>query len=147
MADKGDQMDSPQEKRTYNIRNSEKCFRYKDEAITNHAPQKKGIYELVTFDEKQNPQVLYVGAAFDKTIYECLEGHFRGTLNPTVPDLLNKHPNLYFDYLEEMGNAKTQEDAQDIFWWLVQKHKPSYNDVAAVRPSNRPGTIDVVELD
>ena len=134
-------------KRTYRIRNSEKCFRFKPEALENHGPTTKGIYELVTFDDNQNPTVLYVGAAFSKSIKECLEGHLNGTLNPSMTELLNKYPNLYFDYLTELQNTKTADDAQDIYWWLVNKHKPPYNDFNSIQPSSRPGQIEIIELD
>jgi hypothetical protein len=135
------------EERTYKIRHSEKCFRFKPEAFCNHAPTNKGIYELVTFDEKQNAVVLYVGAAFEKGILECLEGHAMGTLAPASKDLFEKYPNLYFDYLTDLVGTKSQEDAQDIYWWLIQKHKPPYNDITAIQNSGRPGTINVVEMD
>jgi len=58
-------------------------------------------------------------------------------------DLLATHANLYFDYLEQTS-ARDQNDAQDIYWYLVNKHKPVYN-VAPVKPSGRSGSIDVVE--
>jgi hypothetical protein len=131
--------------RTYKVRNSAKCFRFKPDAFFSHAPDRKGIYELVTFDDAQNARVLFVGAAFDATIQKCLEGHADGTRAPAANELLAQYPNLYFDYLEEM-NARTIDDAQDIYWWLVQKHRPPFNDVAAVKPSDRPGGVDVVDL-
>lgn len=139
-------MSNPPQERVYQIRHSEKCFRFKPEAFTNHAPPVKGIYELVTFDADQNPQVLFVGAAFEKTILESLEGHAQGTVAPTAENLLATHPNLYFDYLTDMS-AKTLDDARDVYWWMVQKHKPLYNDAASVQPSARPGEIRVIELD
>lgn len=132
--------------REYKIKNTEKCFRFKQEALDNHAPPYKGIYELVTFDANQNPQVLYIGAAFEKTINQSLQGHLMGTLEPAADKLLQNYPNLYFDFIAEM-NAKSQDDAQDIYWWLVQKHKPPFNDVAGTQPSQRPGTVQVTELD
>jgi hypothetical protein len=130
--------------KTYHIRNSEKCFRFKPDAFCSHAPPNKGIYELVTFDENQNPKVLYVGAAFEKGILECLEGHANGDRPPAGKDLLNSYPNLYFDYLTEM-DAKTVQDAQDIYWWLVQKHQPPFNDVQGTSHSGRYESIHVVE--
>lgn len=130
--------------RIFHVRNSEKCYRYKEEAIINHAPAHKGIYELVTFDINQKPTVLYVGAAFTQTLEQALSAHLNGTLSPSVNQLLENNPNLYFDFLSET-DAKTQEDAQDIYWWLVQKYKPPYNDVTQVRHSGRPGHIHVVE--
>lgn len=137
-------MSTETSQRTYRIRNSEKCFRFKPDAFCAHAPANRGIYELVTFDDQQNPTVLYVGAAFDKGILESLEAHASGALAPKATDLLEKYPNLYFDYLIEM-DAKTKEDAQDVFWWLVQKHKPPFNDVAHTSHSGRYEKIDVVE--
>ena len=132
--------------RLFRIRHSEKCFRFKPEAFLNHAPEHPGIYELVTFDAANNPTVLYIGAAFDRSIRDCLEGHADGTLPPTADDLLRSHPNLYFDYLEETG-ARTLDDARDLHWWLVQKHKPAYNNVAETTSSNRSGSIRVEEID
>ncbi len=90
--------------------------------------------------------MLYVGAAFDKGIRECLEAHASGTMEPTAEKLFVEFPNLYFDYVAEM-NAKSADDAQDVYWYLIQKHKPRFNDVASINPSNRPGTVTVTELD
>ncbi|MCG3205954.1 MAG: hypothetical protein KCHDKBKB_02680 [Elusimicrobia bacterium] len=129
--------------RTYHIRNSEKCFRFKPEAFCSHAPANRGIYELVTFDNQQNAKVLYVGAAFEKGILECLEAHAAGRLAPSSTELLAHYPNLYFDYLVET-DARTIEDAQDVYWWLVQKHRPPYNDLN-VQNSGRFQEINVVE--
>lgn len=137
-------MENATEKKTYRVRNSEKCFRFKPEAFMNHAPDRLGIYELVTFDDNQNPVVLYVGAAFERNIRACLEAHADGSLQPAAADLMAEHPNLYFDYLEKT-DAKSKDDAQDIFWWLINKHKPAHNNVAAVQPSGRFGAIDVIE--
>src|SRR5689334_22211659 len=114
--------------KTYHIRNSEKCFRFKPDAFCSHAPPNKGIYELVTFDDKQNAVVLYIGAAFEKGILASLEAHAAGAMKPSSDEIFAAYPNLYFDYITEM-DAKTQQDAQDIYWWLVQKHKPRYNDI------------------
>jgi hypothetical protein len=137
-------MTSATEKKTYHVRNSERCFRFKPEAFFNHAPDRHGIYELVTFDDNQNAKVLFVGAAFEKSIKESLESHAEGTLKPVASDILSKYPNLYFDFLDQT-DAKSREDAQDIYWWLVNKHKPAYNDVSAVVPSGRYQSIDVIE--
>lgn len=137
-------MDTPE--RTYRIRNSEKCYRFKPEAFASHAPPQRGIYELVTFDANQNPRVLFVGAAFDRTIQESLEAHAAGSLEPAADKIFAEYPNLYFDFISEM-DAKTQEDAQDVYWWLVQKHRPPYNNPSAVKPSGRTPSVNVVELD
>lgn len=133
-------------KRRFEIRNSERCFRFKPDAFESHAPPYRGIYELVTFDERQQPTVLFVGAAFDRTIRESLEAHAAGTLKPTANEILDQFPNLYFDYLEQIG-GNSLDDARDVHWWLVQRHKPRYNDVAAASNSGRAGEIEVVEID
>ena len=138
-------MEKIADKKTYHVRNSEKCFRFKPDAFCSHAPPNKGIYELVTFDDKQNAVVLFVGAAFEKGILASLEGHAAGTQTPTSTELFAAFPNLYFDYLIEM-DAKTAEDAQDIYWWLVQKHKPRFNNIEAISHSGRYTSIHVVEL-
>ena len=137
-------MENTASKKTYRVRNSEKCFRFKPEAFSNHAPDRLGIYELVTFDEKQNPIVLYVGAAFDRGIKSCLEAHADGSLTPSAGEIFGKHANLYFDYLEQT-DAKTKEDAQDIHWWLVNKHKPPFNDSSSIDHSGRFDSIKVIE--
>jgi len=133
--------------RIFHVRNTEKCFRFKPEAIENHAPPIKGIYELVTFDESQKPEIIFIGAAFEKTINDHLTGHLNGTTTPSANELLATHPNLYFDYLTELKGAKTPEDAQDIYWWLIQKNKPKYNDIPNIKNSGRPGKITVIEED
>ncbi len=138
-------MTEPTPERVYQIRHSEKCFRFKPDAFSSHAPPVKGIYELVTFDDHQQAQVLFVGAAFDKTILESLEGHALGTIEPKAADLLARHPNLYFDYLSEM-TAKSLDDARDVYWWIIDKHKPIYN-TSEVKPSDRPGSVRIIELD
>lgn len=132
--------------RRYRIRNSEKCFRFKPDAFAAHAPRNKGIYELVTFDAAQNAKVLYVGAAFDNTIFDCLSAHASGAAEPRAADLLAAHGNLYFDYIAEW-DVKTRDDAQDVYWWLVQKHRPPHNNVAGTSPSERPGTVVVIDED
>ena len=134
------------ETKTYRIRNSERCFRFKPDAFAAHAPPRLGVYELVTFDEKQQAKVLYVGAAFDQGIQACLEGHASGARSPAAADLFASHPNLYFDYIAEW-DAKSRQDAEDIHWWLVRKHNPPYNDAAAIRPSGRYADVNVIEED
>ena len=48
------------------VRNGSRDFRFKPDAFASHAPPNKGIYELVTFDENQTAQVLFIGAAFER---------------------------------------------------------------------------------
>jgi hypothetical protein len=143
---KGGVMENQLTLRTYHIRNSEKCYRFRPEALINHAPYKKGIYEIVTFDDKQKPVVLYIGAAFEETIHDCLEAHLENKKAPMAKDLFSQYPNLYFDFIDEW-NAVTEEDVKDVYWWLVKKYNPTFNfDKSEPIHSGRPGDIDVVEL-
>ena len=139
-------METKTETRTYHIKSSEKCYRFKPDAFCSHAPASKGIYELVTFDEAHNPKILYIGPAFEKGILESLEGHAMGTMKPTSEELFAAYPNLYFDYIADW-DARTLEDAQDVYWWLIQKYKPAYNDVPTIQHSGRPGTIHVFDAE
>ena len=129
--------------RRFTIKNSEKCFRFKPDAFESHAPDHPGVYELVTFEEGQNAKVLYVGAAFDASIRQCLEEHADGRRQPCAEDLLKAHPNLYFDYIADW-NAKSRDDAEDVWRWLIQRHQPPYNPAP---PPGRPGAVDVTEVD
>src|SRR5689334_8008103 len=95
--------------RTFDIWQSPKSYRYKEEAILNHAPQQPGIYELVTFDDQQNAKVLYVDWVADRSIYDALFEHWNGEKQPYTQDLLAKYPNLYFSFIME-SDAKTEED-------------------------------------
>ena len=42
--------------RKFRIAMSERCFRFKPDALPSHAPHKPGVYEFVTFDAQKNPQ-------------------------------------------------------------------------------------------
>ena len=53
----------------FGIWQSERSYRFKEEAIYNHAPENPGIYELVTFDDEQNPKVVYADWVKEKTIF------------------------------------------------------------------------------
>src|SRR5262245_41731510 len=94
---------------------AERSFRYRGEPLYSHAAQKRGIYQLVTFDEHQNGSILYMGLALEKSVFDVLYEHWRGERKPTVQDLLSKYPNLYFGYVAE-SNASSAEDLKDLFW-------------------------------
>jgi hypothetical protein len=115
---------------------AERSFRYKEEALYSHAPQKPGIYQLVTFDEQQNGTILYIGLTLDKTIFDALYEHWRGDRSPTVQELLAKYPNLYFGYVAE-ANTKSPEDWKDLYWAMVQTDKPTLVDPASVQHTGR----------
>jgi len=111
----------------FEIWTSDKSFRYKEEAMYNHAPQTPGIYYIVTFDEKGQGKTLFMGNAADSTIFKALFQHWEGTLDPKVQDLLAKYPSVYFMFIVE-SNAQSPEDQQDLFWALAQQEKPELMD-------------------
>src|SRR5687768_14132549 len=107
----------------FEIWTSDKSFRYKEEALHNHAPQKPGIYYIVTFDAQGNGKTLYMGLVQDSTIFKALFEHWIGTREPKAQDLLARYPSLYFMYIDQ-SNASSPEDQQDLFWALAQQEKP-----------------------
>ena len=126
----------------FGIWQSERSYRFKEEAIYNHAPENPGIYELVTFDAAQNAKVLYADWVKDKTIFDALFEHLKGEKKPTVQDLLGAHQNLYFSFVVD-SDAKTPEDMQDLFYAMVQSDKPELIDRSAVKPTGRYTEITV----
>lgn len=126
----------------FDIWQSERSFRYKEEALVNHAPHQPGIYELATFDEQGNGKFVYAGLTTDRTIFDALTEHWDGRREPTVPSMFAKYPNLYFSYIFE-SNAKTPEDMQDLFWAMMQNDKPELLDWQALKHSGRYSEITV----
>lgn len=105
---------------------SKRCFRFKPDGLTNHAPQKPGVYEFVTFDENRNPRVLYVGLALDKTVYDCLNAHLTGQSEPTAAQLFGAAQDVYFDYVAD-ADIDVLDELKDIAGFYVNKHKPRFN--------------------
>jgi hypothetical protein len=126
--------------KTFEVWNSERSFRYKEEALFNHAPQVEGIYQLVTFDDAQNAKVVYMESTKGQTIFQALDEHWRGVKSPTVEELLKKYPNLYFSFIVD-SNAKTPEDQQDLFWAMAQNDKPELLDWKNLPNTGRYGEI------
>jgi hypothetical protein len=126
---------------TIRIVMSDRCFRFKPDAIPGHAPAAPGVYEFVTFDEKQQAKVLYVGLA-TTTIQGCLVEHMMGTRKPTADDLFGKHQNVYFDYVAK-ASAKSPDDFKGIASALMEKHKPPFNTEPA---PGKPAAIEEVEI-
>jgi hypothetical protein len=129
-------------KKEFSVWQSERSYRFKEEALYNHAPQSPGIYELVTFDAEQNPQVLFAEWAKDQSIFEALSEHWRGEKKPAVQDLLARYPNLYFSFVVD-SDASTPEDMQDLFYAIVQADKPDLLDPASVKSTGRYSEITV----
>ncbi|MEQ1920804.1 MAG: hypothetical protein ABL955_16560, partial [Elusimicrobiota bacterium] len=92
--------------RKFRIAMSDRCFRFKPDALPNHAPHKPGVYEFVTFDAEKNPQVLFVGVALTGSVYEALAAHMDNTASPTAKELFAAAPDIYFDYV---ASADIQE--------------------------------------
>jgi len=66
----------------FEIWQSERSYRFKEEAIYNHAPQAPGIYQLVTFDEQQNSKVVFMALTEGQSVFDALFAHWRGGASP-----------------------------------------------------------------
>jgi len=126
----------------FGIWQSERSYRFKEEALYNHAPQNPGIYELVTFDAEQNPKVIFADWAKEKSIFDALFEHWRGEKQPAVQELLVRYPNLYFSFIVD-SDAKTPEDMQDLFYAVVQSDKPELVDPTTIKATGRYSQITV----
>lgn len=128
--------------RKFRVAMSERCFRFKPDALPSHAPHKPGVYEFVTFDAQKNPQVLYVGLALDKSIYQALDEHWNDKAEPGRTQLFAAAPDVYFDYVAAADIAEIDE-LKDIAGAFVAKHKPRFN--AGPAPSS--GKHSAVEIE
>ena len=116
--------------RVFKLTMSERCFRFKPDALPSHAPQKPGVYEFVTFDAQMKPIVLFVGLALEKSVYDCLSEHLANKLAPTAEQLFAAAKDVYFDYVAD-ADIESLDDLKDIAGALVAKHKPRFNKGAA----------------
>lgn len=133
--------------RTFKLRMSERCFRFKPDALPGHAPRKPGVYEFVTFDAKMEPQVLYVGVAAPgagETVYDALAQHMMGNLRPASEDLFKAAKDVYFDFVAEWDGDV--EDLKDIAAALVAKHKPKLNTGTPPAPTGRYASVTLEEV-
>ncbi|MBI4375384.1 MAG: hypothetical protein HY549_02930 [Elusimicrobia bacterium] len=119
--------------RTFKISMSERCFRFKPDALPSHAPQKPGVYEFVTFDAEGRSQVLYVGLALADTVLEALSKHWQGRCEPTAEQLFSAAKDVYFDYVAA-ADIESLDDLKDIAGALMEAHKPRFN--AGVPPAS-----------
>ena len=132
--------------RTFRLTMSERCYRFKPDALGSHAPRKPGVYEFVAFNERMEPEVLYVGLALPgglKTIFDALAAHMMGNVRPTAEDLFKAAKDVYFDYVL-VADVDSPEDFKDIAGALMAKHKPRLNPPGAPLPSS--GKYPKVEL-
>jgi hypothetical protein len=112
--------------KTFKIAMSERCFRFKPDALMNHAPQKPGVYEFVTFTPQGEGVVLFVGLASPQTVFDALEKHLKGELAPTKDDLFASAKDVYFDYVT-YADIESVDDLRDIASALIEKTKPRLN--------------------
>jgi excinuclease UvrABC nuclease subunit len=128
----------------FRIAMSERCFRFKPDALPSHAPHKPGVYEFVVFDVNKNPQVLYVGLAMDKAIYQALDDHWNDKLQPGRKELFGVSPDIYFDYVASADIADIEE-LKDIAGSFIAKHKPRFNTGPAPT-SGKHAAVEVEEV-
>ncbi|OGS05284.1 MAG: hypothetical protein A3G41_00810 [Elusimicrobia bacterium RIFCSPLOWO2_12_FULL_59_9] len=133
--------------KTFRIVMSERCFRFKPDALFNHAPPLPGIYEFITFDENKQGKTLYVGLALDKSVQDALAEHLSDDRAPGAPDLFGKYPNaVYFDYVVH-SDAETPEDLKDIAGELIRKNRPEFNDLQNIPASGRYRQVEIKEVE
>ena len=128
--------------RKFRIAMSERCFRFKPDALPSHAPHKPGVYEFVTFDAQKNPQVLFVGVALGRTVFEALDDHWNDRLQPGRAELFAVSPDIYFDYVAS-ADISEAEELKDIAGSFVARHKPRFNS----GPAPTSGKHEAVEVE
>lgn len=135
--------------RTFKVRMSERCFRFKPDALGSHAPRKSGVYEFVTFDAQMKPEVLYVGLAIPGqggSIYEAVAAHMMGNLRPSTEDLFKAAKDIYFDYVDS-ADVADDEEFKDIAGALIAKHKPRLNPSSPPPSSGKFAAVTVEEIE
>ena len=123
---------------------SDRCFRFKADALPSHAPHKPGVYEFVTFDAQRNAKVLYVGLALDKSVYQALDDHWNDKAKPGRAELFAAAPDVYFDYVAS-ADITDAEELKDIAGAFVAKHKPRFNTGPAPT-SGKHASVEVEEV-
>ncbi|MBI3554229.1 MAG: hypothetical protein HY077_17155 [Elusimicrobia bacterium] len=129
--------------RTFKVKMSERCFRFKPDALPSHAPPKPGVYEFVTFDAAGTPKVLFVGLA--QSVYQSLSDHLSNKAEPTAEKLFAAAKDVYFDYVAD-ADIDSLDDLKDIAGSLIGKHKPQFNS-GPVPSSGKYGAVTVQEVD
>ena len=131
--------------KTYRIVMSERCFRFKPDAVPGHAPGVPGVYEFVTFDEGRDPKVLFVGCAPDQPLQARLMEHLLGSRKPTAVEMIEKYKDVYFDYVAK-SSEQAPDDLKDIAGALAAKHRPPYNE-GPVETSGRFEKVHLKEVE
>lgn len=130
--------------RKFRVAMSERCYRFKPDALPSHAPHKPGVYEFVTFDAQKNPQVLYVGVALGKSVYEALDDHWNDRAEPGRTALFAAAPDVYFDYVAAADIADADE-LKDIAGAFIAKSKPKFN-AGPLPSSGKHASVEVEEV-
>lgn len=133
------------DKRIFKITMSERCYRFKPDALDAHAPRQPGVYEFVKFNEKLEPVVLFVGLAYPGTIYDALKHHFFGDLRPTQKRLFELSEDIYFDFVAS-ADIETPEEFKDIAAALAAKCNPWLNEKGVHPSSGRHVSVDIEEV-
>lgn len=131
--------------RKFRIAMSERCFRFKPDALPSHAPHKPGVYEFVTFDEQKSPVVLFVGLALTGSVYEALAAHMDNKAAPTANELFAAAKDIYFDYVAS-ADIQEVDELKDIAGVFIAKHKPRFNTGPAPT-SGKHESVEVEEVD
>lgn len=131
--------------RKFRIAMSERCFRFKPDALPSHAPHKPGVYEFVTFDEQKNPVVLFVGLALTGSVYEALAAHMDNKAAPTANELFAAAKDIYFDYVAS-ADIQEVDELKDIAGVFIARHKPRFNTGPAPT-SGKHESVEVEEVD
>jgi excinuclease UvrABC nuclease subunit len=122
---------------------SERCFRFKPDALPSHAPPKPGVYEFVTFDAGGTAKVLYVGLS--QSVYQSLSDHLANKAEPTADELFAAAKDVYFDYVAD-ADIDSIDDLEDIAGAFIAKHKPPFNSGEAPS-SGKYAAVEIQELD
>ncbi len=128
----------------FRIAMSERCYRFKPDALTSHAPHKPGVYEFVMFDAQKNPRVLYVGVAAGKSVYEALDEHWNDKAQPGRSALFAVSPDIYFDYVAAADISDVSE-LSDIAGVFISKNKPQFN-TGPLPSSGKHAAVEVEEV-
>jgi hypothetical protein len=130
--------------RKFRIAMSDRCFRFKPDALPNHAPHKPGVYEFVTFGADKQPEVLFVGVALTGSVYEALAAHMDNNAAPTAKEIIAAASDINFEYVASADITEVDE-LKDIAGVFVAKHKPRFNTGPAPT-SGKHASVEVEEV-
>jgi hypothetical protein len=135
--------------KTFKIRMSERCYRFKPDALMPHAPRKPGVYEFVTFHEKNGklePEVLFVGLTpAGGTLHDSIAAHMMGNQRPTAEDLFKAAKDIYFDYVDE-ADISSEDELKDIAGALMARHNPRLNPATPAPSSGKHTEVTLEEI-